>query len=236
MGSEPQPASAKPIPNRRFRPFAQLDGLDLRTRVIHFRNLYKATFRESLLSGSVLSGCTARRMVLDGAQMIGATIERTHMEDSSLRGVVARHMVVSRSRLTRCDFTGASLSFAHFVAQADLTQEIFDGATLTEAHLRNAPGASFVGAIARGTHFNDGVFTDANFTDAKLINADFTGADLTGADITGADLTGAKVTVAQILTTVGWQKAAFGSEAGSLFASVQRRSPNGLSREFGPRP
>ncbi len=136
--------------------------------------------------------CSLRNVILDNAHMNPATFVHCDFDGAALREVFAAYTQAAgctfrranlteagfeQSNFTGCDFTDAVLS------KAKLSKCDFAGANLSEA---DCTGGDF-----RNVKFINANLSKVNFRDANLSGADFTGATIDGADFTGANLTGA---------------------------------------------
>jgi uncharacterized protein YjbI with pentapeptide repeats len=166
----------------------RLDGLDLLEVPVLFS------------IGSVSPGCESVPM-FPGA-LLRLEVVAPYLSELDLAGADLYVDAANRSVLAGANLTGARLDGLTLVGfPADLTQTVFDGASMIGASFDLA---DFAGATLHGVHAAGASFRGARFGprgssipaasfagDTNLTNADFIEADVSGASFAGATLTGA---------------------------------------------
>jgi uncharacterized protein YjbI with pentapeptide repeats len=183
------------------------------------RMLEDAARRRTPLRDQVLHDADLAGARLDGLRADFLDATRADLSSASLRDAQLLDCDFVSARLTRSDFTRATLwqctfhnadatrsSFVectaenNFWSDCDFTGADFEGAVLSHTSLHNAnlEGTTLqrvqaVGANLTGARLAGASLRSASFRDAQLRNADLRQADLEGGDFRNADFTGARL-------------------------------------------
>jgi len=171
---------------------AQCDGADFSQAVLVRAQLSGARMRGALMRETNLGGIVCARADFSQADLEGARLEKVTLADCSFEGARLHHLHVIESRISRCDFGGADISYAGFMSDATVEDCSFRGARLFKAAFLSCRVArlDFTGATLEAcawTHMacDDGMV----FASALLRTTCFTGkSSLRGASFEAATL------------------------------------------------
>ena len=160
------------------------------------QDIYTKNFTGLSMKRSVWEKCKGA-YASDGGGAKAATFIATNLTGANFKDSV---LSVSSSGFGRVD--GASVDFSY----ANLTNAIFDGATLTScvtefiSYTAISTRCNFKGANLTGASFKNSILhyqylswngTSVDFSEVNLMRANFTGTDITGVNFGKSDLRGA---------------------------------------------